>query len=100
MFTLLETIYNAFDAIASKKTVYKVETIGDCYMAVTGLPAANHEHALAMCEFARRCLTKMRGLARDLEIFLGPGTASLDLRIGIHSGPVVAGVLRTGGSTV
>lgn len=65
-------------------------------MAVTGLPTPNAQHALAMCEFARECIAKMRGLAKDLEIFLGPGTAALDLRIGIHSGPVVAGVLRTG----
>jgi hypothetical protein len=69
---------------------------GDCYMAATGIPEPKADHAVVMCEFARECLKKMKGLCKDLEIFLGPGTAALDLRIGVHSGPAVAGVLRTG----
>jgi Adenylate and Guanylate cyclase catalytic domain len=39
VFTLLETLYGCFDRIASRRGVYKVETIGDCYVAVTGLPS-------------------------------------------------------------
>jgi class 3 adenylate cyclase len=38
VFTLLETVYHAFDEIAKRRRVFKVETIGDCYVAVTGLP--------------------------------------------------------------
>ena len=38
VFKLLETIYRSFDRIAKKRKVFKVETIGDCYVAVTGLP--------------------------------------------------------------
>ena len=38
VFTLLETVYRAFDTIAKRKKVFKVETVGDCYVAVTGLP--------------------------------------------------------------
>jgi class 3 adenylate cyclase len=38
VFQLLETVYAGFDAIAKRIGVFKVETIGDCYMAVTGLP--------------------------------------------------------------
>ena len=38
VFTLLETLYAAFDAIAMRRKVFKVETVGDCYVAVTGLP--------------------------------------------------------------
>jgi hypothetical protein len=41
VFTLLETIFHAFDKIASKRGVFKVETVGDCYVAVTGLPEPN-----------------------------------------------------------
>jgi hypothetical protein len=41
VFTLLETIYHAFDQIAKKRGVFKVETVGDCYVAVTGLPEPN-----------------------------------------------------------
>jgi Adenylate and Guanylate cyclase catalytic domain len=37
VFTLLETLYGAFDKIASRRRVFKVETIGDCYVAATGL---------------------------------------------------------------
>jgi hypothetical protein len=42
VFTLLETIYRGFDAIAKKRGVFKVETIGDCYVAVVGLPEPRH----------------------------------------------------------
>ena len=38
VFTLLETVYRAFDMMAKRRRVFKVETIGDCYVAVTGLP--------------------------------------------------------------
>jgi hypothetical protein len=41
VFTLLETIYHAFDQIARKRGVFKVETVGDCYVAVSGLPEPN-----------------------------------------------------------
>jgi hypothetical protein len=38
VFTLLETVYNDFDRIARMRKVFKVETVGDCYVAVAGLP--------------------------------------------------------------
>ena len=47
-----------------------------------------------MCRFAYECLGKMQTLTRKLEGFLGPDTADLGLRVGLHSGPVTAGVLR------
>lgn len=37
VFTLLETVYRAFDRVAKRRGVFKVETIGDCYLAVSGL---------------------------------------------------------------
>lgn len=48
VFTLLETIYRAFDEIAKTRRVFKVETVGDCYVAVTGLPDPLPNHAVAM----------------------------------------------------
>jgi class 3 adenylate cyclase len=45
VFTLLETIYRTFDLIARQLGVFKVETIGDCYVAVTGLPDPRKDHA-------------------------------------------------------
>ena len=47
-----------------------------------------------MVKFAYDCLIKMRSLAQSLELELGPGTADLTMRFGLHSGPVTAGVLR------
>ena len=94
VFTLLETIYRAFDHIAKRRKVFKVETVGDCYVAVTGLPEPRADHAPAMCKFARDCLDKFNELVKDLEVKLGPDTGDLALRTGLHSGPVTAGVLR------
>ncbi|CAB9516323.1 Receptor-type guanylate cyclase gcy [Seminavis robusta] len=94
VFTLLETIYHAFDKVARKRGIFKVETIGDCYVAVCGLPVPRPDHAIAMAYFANDCLRKMITLTKKLEITLGPDTGDLSLRIGLHSGPVTAGVLR------
>ena len=94
VFTLLETLYAAFDAIAKKRRIFKVETIGDCYVAVSGLPEPRADHAVVMGKFASDILLTMRKLTKGLEISLGPDTGDLALRIGLHSGPVTAGVLR------
>jgi len=72
----------------------QVETIGDCYVAVTGLPDPRKDHAVAMARFARDCMNKMNALTKRLEVTLGPDTGDLMLRAGLHSGPVTAGVLR------
>eukprot|EP00934_Nitzschia_sp_Nitz4_P002667 Nitzschia sp. Nitz4//scaffold18_size181773//138347//144070//NITZ4_001935-RA/size181773-snap-gene-0.276-mRNA-1//-1//CDS//3329540071//2657//frame0 len=94
VFELLEKLYSSFDQIAKRKGVFKVETIGDCYMAAAGLPEERDDHALVMARFARDCLRRMMHVVRKLESSLGPSTGDLTLRIGLHSGPVTAGVLR------
>jgi class 3 adenylate cyclase len=94
VFTLLEEIYGAFDAIAARRGVFKVETIGDSYVAVTGLPEPREDHAVVMAKFARDCRTQFSVLSRELEVTLGPETGDLQMRFGLHSGPVTAGVLR------
>ena len=94
VFTLLETVYHSFDQIAKRRRVFKVETIGDCYVAVAGLPVPRRDHAPIMAKFATECLHKMKENVRNLESSLGPDTADLSLRVGLHSGPVTAGVLR------
>ena len=90
VFALLEAVFGEFDVAARRLGVFKVETIGDCYLAVTGLPEPSARHAEAMAEFAlqlpallRRAL-ESQGLAPD----------ALRLRVGLHSGSVTAGVLR------
>eukprot|EP00980_Cylindrotheca_fusiformis_P014459 scaffold3860_cov116-Cylindrotheca_fusiformis.AAC.1 len=94
VFVLLETIYGAFDKIAYRHNVFKVETVGDCYVAAVGLPEPVDKHAVVACRFARDCLKKMKEVTLKLEVSLGPDTGDLDLRTGIHSGQVTAGVLR------
>jgi class 3 adenylate cyclase len=94
VFSLLETVYHAFDEIARSRRVFKVETVGDCYVAVAGLPEARKDHAVVMARFARDCLHRMNDLTKKLELTLGPDTGDLSMRIGLHSGPVTAGVLR------
>jgi class 3 adenylate cyclase len=94
VFRLLETIYKAFDKMAVRLGVFKVETIGDCYLAVTGLPKPQDDHAIIMARFAAECAFKMGRMTRRLAVTLGADTSQLTLRFGLHSGPVTAGVLR------
>jgi class 3 adenylate cyclase len=94
VFILLENIYHEFDKIASQLGVFKVETIGDSYVAVAGLPTPRKDHALVMTRFAALCLSKMEQRVKELEVSLGPSTGDLRARCGVHSGPVTAGVLR------
>jgi class 3 adenylate cyclase len=81
------------DKLAKRMNVFKVETIGDCYVAATGLPEAQIDHAERMALFAYRCLSKVKTITKKLEAQLGPGTADLTMRMGIHSGPVCTEML-------
>jgi len=94
VFKLLETIYKEFDKLAYRNNIFKVETVGDCYVAVAGVPEKCENHAISVAKFARDCMHKMPDVVRKLEILLGPDTADLELRIGINTGQVTAGVLR------
>eukprot|EP00522_Entomoneis_paludosa_P017187 CAMPEP_0172444826 /NCGR_PEP_ID=MMETSP1065-20121228/4825_1 /TAXON_ID=265537 /ORGANISM="Amphiprora paludosa, Strain CCMP125" /LENGTH=1178 /DNA_ID=CAMNT_0013195527 /DNA_START=75 /DNA_END=3611 /DNA_ORIENTATION=+ len=94
VFQLLETIYHVFDEIANRRRVFKVETVGDCYVAVAGLPEPRKDHAIVMARFARDCLGQFTQTVKAMVVELGPDTEELGLRIGLHSGPVTAGVLR------
>eukprot|EP00548_Thalassiothrix_antarctica_P008225 CAMPEP_0194153784 /NCGR_PEP_ID=MMETSP0152-20130528/57832_1 /TAXON_ID=1049557 /ORGANISM="Thalassiothrix antarctica, Strain L6-D1" /LENGTH=744 /DNA_ID=CAMNT_0038859347 /DNA_START=223 /DNA_END=2457 /DNA_ORIENTATION=+ len=94
IFYLLENVYRTFDSLAIELGVFKVETIGDCYVAVTGLPDPSNDHAVNMARFSHKCLTKVTEVMESLEAKLGPGTSDLRIRVGLHSGAVTAGVLR------
>lgn len=94
VFTLLESLYGAFDKISKKRQVFKIETVGDCYVAVCGLPVEVPDHAVRMARFARDCLQAMKHRLERLEPHLGPDTTELGMRFGLHSGAVTAGVLR------
>ena len=85
VFTLLEAIFGAFDKIAVEMGVFKVETVGDCYVAVCGLPVVNHQHAVVMAKFARECMERVNDVIRELELTLGPDTSELAIRVGTYS---------------
>jgi class 3 adenylate cyclase len=93
VFVLLQSIFQRFDQVAKRRRVFKVETIGDCYVAVTGLPEVQPNHALIMARFAWDCMEQMTRVVRDLEVQLGPDCSELRMRFGLNSGPVTAGVL-------
>ncbi|KAK3085615.1 hypothetical protein FSP39_006132 [Pinctada imbricata] len=86
---MLNSLYLCFDDRISMYEVYKVETIGDAYMVVSGVPRQNgHRHAAEIGTMALDLLKKIK----CLEIPHLPGT-KFKLRIGCHSGRVVAGVV-------
>lgn len=68
--------------------------MGDCYVAVCGLPEPREDHAVVMAKFAKDCQRRVRELMPKLEATLGPDTSEISIRFGLHSGPVIAGVLR------
>lgn len=63
-------------------------------VAASGIPHARADHAVSMVRFAHDILQRMQVLTKELEMRLGPDTADLSLRVGIHSGAVTAGILR------
>jgi Adenylate and Guanylate cyclase catalytic domain len=71
VFHLLETLYGGFDEIAHRHGVFKVETIGDSYVAVVGLPTPRKHHAVVMARFAQECILRMNTLMQDLAKVLG-----------------------------
>ena len=93
VFKLLERLFWEFDDIAERQNVFKLGTIGDCYIAVTGIPDPIDDHATLLTQFAFECRTKVREVCSDLEAE-GLDTAKLDMRFGIHSGAITAGILR------
>jgi Adenylate and Guanylate cyclase catalytic domain len=82
VFVLLQTVFSGFDRIAKRRKVFKVETIGDCYVAATGLPEAQANHFVIMARFAWECRSEMHQMMRELEKKLGPDCSDLVMRFG------------------
>jgi adenylate cyclase len=82
---LLNDVFQCFDALVDKYDLEKIKTIGDCYMVAAGVPRPRGDHAQALVNFAL-----------DMQAEIGRrtfGGRRLAFRIGINSGPVVAGVI-------
>ena len=84
--TMLNGIFTSFDTIVEKHGVEKIKTIGDCYMLVGGLPTHREDHAQVVADVALEMVQALNHLNQM------NGT-ELAMRIGIHTGPVVAGVI-------
>ena len=82
----LDHLFSHFDELAEKHDLEKIKTIGDCYMAAAGVPTPRPDHARALALMALDMLEAIR--TADAIAHLG-----LELRVGINSGPVVAGVI-------
>jgi adenylate cyclase len=82
----LDHLFSHFDDLAERYGLEKIKTIGDCYMVAAGVPTPRPDHARALALMALDMLEAMRS---DAEV----GHLGLELRVGINSGPVVAGVI-------
>jgi guanylate cyclase len=85
---ILDQLFSRFDALVERHGLEKVKTIGDCYMAAAGVPDPRPDHARQAALLA----LDMRDVVAPSPVAGRPG---LELRIGINSGPVVAGVIGT-----
>jgi class 3 adenylate cyclase len=86
----LDYCLKAFDSIIGKYNIEKIKTIGDAYLCVSGLPASNSKHAIDIVNAAIDLQNWMR---QETEKRNSIGNGFLELRIGINTGPVVAGVV-------
>jgi adenylate cyclase len=86
MVGLLNQIFTHFDSLVDQCGVEKIETVGDEYMAACGVPRANPDHAHSIARLALQMCSYMA----DFPSYNG---RRLEIRIGIHSGPIVAGVI-------
>jgi adenylate cyclase len=84
--TGLNQIFSAFDQLTEKHGLEKIKTIGDAYMVVGGLPVSRPDHSEAIANMA----LDMKAYMQEVENIFGE---SLQIRIGINTGPVIAGVI-------
>jgi len=82
----LNDIFGHFDDIMKESQIEKIATIGDAYLAACGLPLENSDHALRCIDAAKQMLKFLEGRNKKNEI-------QWEMRVGIHSGPVMAGVI-------
>ena len=87
---ILNRLFSEFDRAAEQYGMHKIKTIGDAYMAVGGVVAGGPDRSPAMCAAEFACA--MHGITQRVARELG---ISLEVRVGLHVGPVIAGVIGT-----
>jgi adenylate cyclase len=88
----LDVCFSSFDAIIQKHRVEKIKTIGDAYMCASGLPAVTETHAFDLVSAAIEIRDFMLNRKKEKE---ARGEIPFEIRIGIHTGPIVAGIVGT-----
>jgi len=83
---MLDELFSEFDRSALEHGLEKIKTIGDAYMVAAGIPEARPDHAQALVELAIDMVENMEALRTELG-------EDLRIRVGVNSGPVVAGVI-------
>jgi class 3 adenylate cyclase len=83
---LLHELFSKYDNLCSHYGVYKVETIGDCYMACCGLLTEDPDHAVNMVQFGQAML-------RAAATVRSPLGGTVHIRVGVHSGRVMSGIV-------
>jgi len=83
---ILNGLFSKFDDLTDKYGLEKIKTIGDAYMVASGVPEKKDNHAMALFQFAQEML-------QAIQTFNQVHHLTLEIRIGISSGPVVAGVI-------
>jgi adenylate cyclase len=84
--TMLNELFSMFDTLAEQHGLEKIKTIGDAYMVVAGVPHPRDDHAAAIARMALDMIAGVRDHAARAKI-------DLAIRVGIHTGAVVAGVI-------
>ncbi len=84
--SMLNELFTSFDQIAERHQLEKIKTVGDQYMAASGVPENNSQHAINCCCAAREMLS-------EFKVWRSKNKLDTALRIGIHSGSVIAGVI-------
>lgn len=86
---LLNNLFQRFDQLTTKHDIYKVETIGDAYMVVSGVPEARDDHAIRMSNMGLDMIQETNHVINPVS------QRCIQIRVGIHTGPVVSGVVGT-----
>ncbi|MGR1579921.1 adenylate/guanylate cyclase domain-containing protein [Thalassobius sp. S69A] len=83
---MLDVLFGEFDRLTQAHGAEKIKSLGDGYLAVAGVSQANPDHAAALCQLGAEIVRAVRDFAHREGLDLG-------VRVGVHSGPVIAGVM-------